>query len=405
MEAIWAKTTSSGWKMSTAASPPEEARRLRVLHLGRFYNEQAFGGLERHVAELLRALGPHIEADNLVAADGLRGNSYCAGNYHVHRAPSFGVLASTSIAPAMITWARRLHAAKPYDIVHLHFPDPLAQCVAQCLPRSVRRVVSWHSDIVRQRRLFALYRPWLDRFLHDVDAVVAATPAHFTSSRQLDAVPAERRHVIPYGLDYTRFDTPATLARAAALRSSSGLGFPVIFAVGRHVYYKGFEHLIRALSLLPAARLVLGGQGPLSDALRDLARETGVAERVLFTGRLDEVELAAWYQACDVFCLPSTEPAEAFGLAQLEAMACGKPVVCTQLNNGVNAVCLDEVTGLTAAPGDVTSLAICLGRLLEDPALRERLGAAGRRRAREDFSAATMAAGMLALYQRLVVSP
>lgn len=388
--------------MSTAVSLLPEIRRLRVLHLGRFYREHAFGGTERHVAELLNALGPAIDADNLVAADGLRGDSFPVGSYRVHRAPSFGVLASTAIAPAMIAWARRLHAARPYDIVHLHFPDPLAQLVAQCLPRTVRRVVSWHSDIVRQRRLGALYQPWLERFLRDVAMVIAATPAHFSGSRQLDAVPQERRQVIPYGIDYARFVAPETLARAHELRSTVGCASSVIFAVGRHVYYKGFDHLIRALRLLPQAYLVLGGDGPLRAALYDLSRAAGVADRVRFTGRLDEADLAAWYQACDVFCLPSTERAEAFGLVQLEAMACGKPVVCTRLGNGVNAVCLEGVTGLTAEPGDPTSLAACLGRLLADPVLRVRLGEAGRQRAHAEFSAPRMAAETLALYRRLV---
>jgi rhamnosyl/mannosyltransferase len=375
---------------------------LRILHLGRFYQENAFGGTERHVAELLKALGTRIEADNLVAAASRHGDSFRVGDYQVHRAPSFGVIASTAVAPAMIAWARRLHAANPYDIVHLHFPDPLAQLVAQALPRSVRRVVSWHSDIVRQRLLLRLYRPWVDYFLRDVDAVIAATPAHYTSSRQLDAVPTERRHVIPYGLDYSRFDTPATLQRAHELRAGTGGRFPLIFAVGRHVYYKGFEYLINALKLLPSAQLVLGGSGPLTGHLHQVADAAGVADRVRFTGRLDDTELAAWYQACDIFCLPSIEPSEAFGLVQLEAMACGKPVVCSQLHNGVNAVCLDGITGLAAIPADPESLAGCLDRISTDEALRIRLGEAARRRARESFSAATMADQTLALYQQLL---
>lgn len=388
--------------MPTAVNLPSGSRRLRVLHLGRFYDERAFGGTERHVAELLKALVPHVEADNLVAARGMRGDCFAVDGYWVHRAPSLGVLASTAIAPAMIAWARRLHAAHPYDIVHLHFPDPLAQLVAQCLPRSVRRVVSWHSDIIRQRRLLVLYRPLLDHFLRDVDAVVAATPAHFSSSRQLDAVAASRRYVIPYGLDYARFDTPAVLARARELRNATAGSSPLIFAVGRHVYYKGFAHLIRAVQQLPDVQLVIGGSGPLSRTLQELAQSAGIAGRILFTGRLDEETLAAWHQACDVFCLPSTERSEAFGLVQLEAMACGKPVVCTRLGNGVNAVCLDGITGLAAEPENAASLAACLGRIIADQKLRARFGAAGRQRAREVFSTTRMAEETLALYRQLI---
>jgi len=381
----------------------DSRRPLRVLHLGRFFREPGSGGIERHVAELLGRLAADVDVDNLVAADGLRGDVIGMEGYRVFRAPSFGVLASTALAPAMIWQARRLHAERQYDLVHLHFPDPMAQLVAQCLPRRVRRVVSWHSDVIRQQHLLRLYRPWMNAFLRGVDAVLAATPAHFTGSTQLDAVAPERRHVIPYGLDYSRFDTPAVCLRATELRAAMG-DFPLIFAVGRHVYYKGFDYLLRAIAQLPQVRLVLGGQGPLTGALRVLAQSTGVADRVTFTGRLDEDELAAWYRACDVFCLPSVEPSEAFGLVQLEAMACGKPVVNTQLGNGVNVVSLDGVTGLSARPRDEASLAACLARLCADPELREHFGAAGHRRARTGFSAAHMAGQTLALYRRLVSS-
>lgn len=377
------------------------SHRLHILHLGRFHRPDQPGGTERHVATLLTALAPFVDADNLVAAEGLHGDSFPINGYRVLRAPCFGLFRGVAIAPAIVAWARRLHAERPYDVVHVHFPDPLSQLVAQALPRQVKRVVTWHSDIVRQRLLLKVYRPLMNTFLGDVDAVVAATQAHFDSSTQLDSVPHERRSVIPFGLDYSLFEAPGVTARAATLRRSVAPDAPLIFAVGRHVYYKGFEFLIRAMAQLPKARLVLGGHGPLTETLKTIAKGAGVQDRVTFTGHLDEADLAAWFHACDVFCLPSTAPAEAFGLVQLEAMACSKPVVCTLLGNGVNAVNLDEVTGLTASPGDVVSLANCLRRLIDDGELRWRLGSAGKQRTQEVFSTRHMAQATLALYRRL----
>lgn len=379
-------------------------QKLRVLHLGRFHREHGFGGIERHVTELLTALAPDVAADNLVAADSLRGDHFHTGHYEVWRAPSFGMFASTAVSPAMISWARRLHSERKFDLVHLHFPDPLAQLVAQSLPRQIKRVVTWHSDIVRQGRLLKLYRPWMNHFLRHVDAVIAATPAHFLGSTQLCAVPEARRQVIPYGLDFTRLSTNCLLERSREFRSKIPADIPVIFAVGRHVYYKGFDDLLKALSLLPHAHLVLGGNGPLEGDLIRLALQLGLEKRVTFTGRLSDEDLATWYHACDVFCLPSREVAEAFGLVQLEAMACGKPVVCTQLDNGVNFVCQDGVTGLAAEPGNPLSLAKKLQQLLDNPDLRGRLGEAGRQRAETEFSRERMAERTLALYRTLVRS-
>jgi rhamnosyl/mannosyltransferase len=176
----------------------------------------------------------------------------------------------------------------------------------------------------------------------------------------------------------------------------------LVFALGRHVYYKGFEYLIRAIAGVPGAALALGGEGPLTETLRSAAREAGVAERVFFTGRIADAELPAWYHACDVFCLPSIERAEAFGIAQVEAMACGKPVVCCRLDNGVNWVNRDGETGLAVAPADSTALAGALTRLQADPALRARLGDQARRRALAQFTAEAMAKGTLAVYREVL---
>jgi len=386
--------------MPTAASP----HRLRVLHFGRFHDEGAPGGIERHVATLLRGLSQHVDVTNLVAAPGRQGDVLRADGYPVHRVPSYGVMASTALAPALITEARRLHRAQGFDILHLHFPDPLSHLAALALPHSIPRVVSWHSDVVRQRRLLTLYRPFLSHFMRKVDAVITATPAHFTYSTQLSTVPPVRRHVIPYGLDYDPYDATDLPGRAAALRQAHCGDAPLVLAVGRHVHYKGFEFLLRALVDLPGVFLVLGGNGPLTGELQALAASLGIAQRVHFPGCVPDRELAAWYAACDVFCLPSITVAEAFGLVQLEAMACGKPVVSCRLGTGVDFVNEDGVTGLCVPPGDSGALTRALGRLLADATLRTTLGAQGRQRARTKFSPTAMVAGTLALYHCLAAA-
>ena len=98
--------------------------------------------------------------------------------------------------------------------------------------------------------------------------------------------------------------------------------------------------------------LVLGGQGPLTEELRRAAAEAGVAPAFDFAGRIPDVDLPAYYHASDVYCLPSVERAEAFGIVQVEAMASGRPVVCCELGNGVTWVNQDGVTGLVVPPAD-----------------------------------------------------
>jgi len=148
--------------------------------------------------------------------------------------------------------------------------------------------------------------------------------------------------------------------------------------------------------------LVLGGHGPLTQYLGRVAEEAGVGGRVHFVGRIPEVELPGYYHACDVFCLPSVEPAEAFGIVQIEAMASGRPVVCCQLHNGVTWVNQDGITGLVVPPADSEALAAALSTLMRDPALRARLGEQGRSRAFDVFTLEAMARGTLSVYRSVL---
>jgi rhamnosyl/mannosyltransferase len=371
---------------------------IRVLTFGRFADDN-FGGLERYVFELGRALEVEVSFVNIVARRGAPPDAPMAGET-VYARPIASV-GDTPVCPTMPLHALRRHWRTPFDIAHLQFPaDPMAHLAYELLPRSVKRVITWHSDIVRQQGLLTLYRPLLNRSLRRADAIIAPTPAHISSSRQLDPVrDTARLHIVPFGFDLTRFrERPALADEIRARRAGRFL----LFALGRHVYYKGFEFLIRALASVPQATLALGGQGPLTGELQRIARVAGVAERVDFVGRIPDRDLPAWYHACDVFCLPSVEPAEAFGIVQVEAMACGKPVLCCQLNNGVNWVNRDGETGLAVPPADPAALAGALEQLRGDGALRARLGEEGRRRAYSVFSAEAMARGTLAVYREVL---
>ena len=175
----------------------------------------------------------------------------------------------------------------------------------------------------------------------------------------------------------------------------------VAFALGRHVEYKGFDVLLDALQHTQAY-LVLGGDGPMTTALQAQAQQLGLSGRVWFTGRLRDEDMAACYHACDVFCLPSVSQNEAFGLVQLEAMACGKPVICTQLNNGVNAVNPHEVTGLTVPVRDAQALGRAIETLRLNEPLRQRLGLQAYRHARGTYSMEAMSNQHVRLYQDLL---
>jgi glycosyltransferase involved in cell wall biosynthesis len=148
--------------------------------------------------------------------------------------------------------------------------------------------------------------------------------------------------------------------------------------------------------------LLIVGTGPLREKLGALASDLGVADRVFFLGKIDHDRLVASYHAADVFVFASNARSEAFGLAQVEAMAAGLPVVNTSIDSGVPFVSLHEQTGLTVPPGDVDALAAAIQRLLDRRELQMSLGAAASLRAKQEFSLELMTSRTASLYEAIM---
>jgi glycosyltransferase involved in cell wall biosynthesis len=259
-------------------------------------------------------------------------------------------------------------------------------------------VVSYHSDTVRQKLLGALFRPILHRTLKRSAAIIAATQNYIDTSPILPRY-GSRCRVIPYGIPAERF-RHGDGARIHRIRSQYGPR--IVLSVSRLVYYKGLDHLLRAMAKVPA-RLLIAGEGPLRSSLEREVLDLGLGERVVFLGEVEDV--TPYYQAADVFVLPSVARSEAFGIVQLEAMACGTPVVNTRLASGVPYVSLDGLTGFTVPPADSEALAVAINRLLDDRNLRAKLGQAGVRRVCQEFSLEVMTRRTLDLYQEVMECP
>ncbi|MDR3323592.1 MAG: glycosyltransferase [Zoogloeaceae bacterium] len=377
---------------------------MRVLCFGRFCDEQP-GGIQSHVLSLLESLRAEVDFLNLVPSRNFQRQRFTRAGTPVVRTAGWDVDGSLVLSPGLALEAWRQHRARPFDLVHLHFPDPMSHLASLVIPARVPRVITWHAEIVRQQYLLKLYRPWQNRGLRRAGAIIVAAPENRRASPDLllPGIPDKVR-VIPFGFDLTRFAQPdaETLAGAARLRAAHP-GKKLVFALGRHVSYKGFDVLIQALAGLgPDVRLLLGGEGPLRPTLERQATRLGLQDRVCFLGRIPEARLAAHYQACDVFCLPSVTKAEAFGIVQLEAMAAGRPVVSTRLGNGVDFVNQEGKTGLTVPPGNVAALTAALAALLAREDWRKELGRAAQRRALSEFQRERMAASTLALYRAVL---
>ena len=366
----------------------------RVLHVGKFYPPVA-GGMEKVLQLLCERERTSVASHVLVANTSPTTVHEQIGGVSVTRVANLGSIGSVATCPTFPFWLSRIEA----DVIVIHEPNPLG-LLSYLLARPRGRLVVWvHSEVVRNRWKYRLfYRPLFAPVLRRADRVLVASPP-MIGADQLQEF-ADKVEVLSYGIDLKRF-TPseATFHRAAAIRAQRP--GPLILFVGRMVPYKGLDVLIRAMHDVKATALLVG-DGPHRPALEALARGTDVGDKVAFLGELDEPALVAAYQACDVFVLPSVTRAEAFGVVQLEAMACGKPVVSTNLPTGVPWVNRHEETGLVVSPGDVDGLSSALNRILADPSLRLRLGAHGRQSVLDAFNAERMASQAVALYRRML---
>jgi len=229
--------------------------------------------------------------------------------------------------------------------------------------------------------------------LRKVDRILVTSPNYQESSEVLRGL-RDKCAVIPFGIDQTRFRTVSSES-VERVRTLYGPG-PWVLFVGVLRYYKGLNYLLEAIASVHA-RLLIVGDGPEGPALRQTAEGLGLGEKVVFVGAVPDSDLPAYYGAASVFCLPSSERSEAFGLVQLEALASGVPIVSTELGTGTSYVNSDGESGLVVPPRDASSLAGALERLVQDNALRQRLSAGARERA-EFFTAARMLADTAALY-------
>lgn len=361
--------------------------RIRVLHVGKYYPPY-HGGMESHLEGLSNELNRLVDLEVIVANTSWRTADEIVDGIKVTRVGKLFDLQSAPICPDLV---RRIRRAKS-DIIHIHWPNPSAVLAYLLSGHRGKLVITYHSDVVRQRTLAAAFTPILRAALKRAAAIIVSSPNYIDGSYVLPEF-RDRCRVIPFGVSGEYFDQ---FDSHAVRRIREEYGPRIVLGVGRMVYYKGFEYLVRAMSQVDG-HLLLIGRGPLREPLTELAAEIGVAGRVTFLSEVNDIR--PYYQAADVFALSSVMRSEAFGIVQLEAMACGKPVINTQLDSGVTFVSPHGVSGLTVPPGDSVALGNGINQLLDRPEWRAELGDGARQRVAHNFTVEQMVERTFQLYQ------
>ncbi len=368
---------------------------MHVVHVYKDY-PPVLGGIENHIRLLAEGqVRRGLRVTVLVTSRDRRPSVSNENGVEVVRAARLGEVAST---PLSLNLVSRLRKLRP-DVLHLQFPYPMGEVAALLSPRRGALVISYQSDIVRQRWLGFCYRPLMFRVLASADRILASSEAYLWSSSTLSRF-ASKTTVVPLGVDLARFAAPDDTDVSAIRRRWPG---PLLLFVGRLRYYKGLEDLLAAMSHLDATLLVVG-RGEMEACWRRIVNVSGVAERIHFLGDVPDSELPLYYAAADVFVLPSCRRSEAYGLAQVEAMAAGTPVVSTELGTGTSFVNVHGETGWVVPASDASALAKAIQRLLKDPELRRAMGERARARAHAELDAERMIERVIKVYEEVLAA-
>lgn len=359
-------------------------RKIRILEVNKAYFPHT-GGIETLIRQYSEELGKYknIEVRTLVCRDG-RGKTYSENinGVKLTRAGSIGTYFSCPLSFSFLRIFRKM--SENTDIVHIHVPFPLADLALLLSGYKGKVIVSWHSDIVKQKKLLTLYRPLLKYLLDRADCILAATEGHINGSEFLSEYRRKCR-ILPYGLNPEEY---LNISKTPFLtEKTTNPDCVKIFFTGRLVYYKGVDVLIKAIRRVSYnCELFIAGTGVLENELKEKVCKYNISDRVHFLGFLPEEQLKQAYADCDIFVLPSVERSEAFGIVQLEAMIYGKPVINTRLPSGVPYVSIHGKTGLTVQPKNHRQLAEAIELLCRNRNVRKQLGKSAHERVMTEFN-------------------
>lgn len=365
---------------------------MKILQVNKLYYPW-IGGVEKIVQQIAAGLNGKndFEIEVLTCqAKGKRKIEEIEG-VKVFRTGSFGVFWGMPISLDFFNLFRELR--NKYDIINFHHPFPLADLAIFLFRPRAKLVVHYHSDIVRQRIFEFLFRPLILNTLKKAEKILVSSPNLIKTSSYLRRF-KDKCLVVPFGIDIERFQR-RDFQQIQRIREKYG---EFVLFVGRLNYYKGLRYLIEAMKDVPA-NLVIIGEGPEKKDLEFRVKKLGIQNKVFFLPHLRKSELIDFYQTTRVFVLPSIFRSEAFGIVLIEAMACGIPVISTELGTGTSWVNIDGETGFIVPSRDSMALAGAIKKILENKELSQKLGQNAFKRAKDNFTLEKMLKSYEDLYK------
>lgn len=372
---------------------------MKVLHVYRTYFPDGASGMAESIRQIcLSTKAAGVESSVFALSPNPEPALLDNEEARIGRAKSYAAPASCDLGGLD---AFRLFGkmAGEADVINYHFPWPFADLLHLVVRPKAKTVMTWHSDIVRQKWLGRFYAPLMNRMIRQMDALVATSPTYASTSPVLSQPEITKRvHTIPLGIDEASLPAKADdeIFRRLNLRPDE----PYFLFVGATRYYKGLHFLIEAAAEIPA-KIVIAGAGPEISELKQYAKQFPTA-RIVFAGRVTDEEKVALLRHCRAFVLPSHVRSEAYGMVLVEASIYAKPMLTCEIGSGTSYVNLDGETGFVVGPANPKALAAALNRLLDNPSLALEMGRAARRRYEQLFTGRAMGDAYAKLYESLL---
>lgn len=369
---------------------------MRVLHFYKTYYPETMGGTEQVIHQLACSARPlGVETDVLSLS--LEKNPPATiqlNGHHVHRVPMNFQIASTRFSTQVFQVFKSL--AQKADVIHYHYPWPFMDLVHFATRIKKPTILTYHSDIVRQKRLLPFYKPLQQQFLKSVDQIVATSPNYIETSPVLTQF-KHKTTVIPIGLNASTYPVASPLV---IQQWRQRIGERFFLFIGMLRYYKGLHTLLDAMVDAPFPVVIIG-QGELETALKQRAQQLGL-KNIHFVGPVADEDKVALLSLCSGVVFPSHLRSEAFGISLLEGAMFAKPLISCEIGTGTSYINQDQVTGLVIPPNDPLSLRQAMLRLWHDPELATHMGQQAYQRYLSLFTADQMAAMYKTLYLQMV---
>lgn len=390
-----AKLTLEAFKEAIQLKNHKQSKKtLNVLHVCQSSLPRSMGGIEVFIDTLSNTTAKQGINNTVLSLDKNPSETPIPiGQYTVYHAKEHIRVASTGFSLSAFPLFKQL--ASEADIIHYHFPNPFSDLLHFICRIKKPSLVSYHSDIIKQKHLIKCYRPLMKCFLNSVNHLVATSPNYLQSSEVLQHY-SDKTSVIPIGLDIKHYPKPDS-SKLDYWREK--LPQPFFLFVGVTRYYKGLHTALDAIKDSPL-QLVIVGKGGVEQDLHMQAQKNHL-DNVTFLGSVSDEDKVALLQLCYAFVFPSHLRSEAFGISLLEAAHYGKALISCEIGTGTSYINAHDETGLVIPPESPHALRMAMLDLLNNPEKTAELGRNAKLRASKLFTAEQQAHDYAALYKEL----